>query len=216
MVFASREDAGQRLGRRLKNEGVVADIVLGLPRGGLIVAAQVAQELGLPLDVLVVRKIGHPWFREFALGALAEDGIILLDEKVIGRNPVARSELDQVVEEELDRLAVYDARFHRQGKPDLQDKAVILVDDGLATGATTEAAVLSARGRKARRVVVAAPVASAHAVERLSHVADSVEVLWEDPDFDAVGRYYESFAQTSDQEVHDVLEREAKTRREAS
>jgi putative phosphoribosyl transferase len=216
MVFASREDAGQRLGRRLKEEGIVADMVLGLPRGGLIVAAQVAQELGLPLDVLVVRKIGHPWFREFALGALAEDGIILLDEKVISRNPVARSELDQVVEEELDRLAAYDARFHRQGKPDLQDKAVILVDDGLATGATTEAAVLSARARKARRVFVAAPVASAHAVERLSHVADSVEVLWEDPDFDAVGRYYESFAQTSDQEVNDVLEREAKTRREAT
>jgi putative phosphoribosyl transferase len=213
MVFASREDAGQRLGRRLMQDGTVADIVLGLPRGGLIVAAQVAQELSLPLDVLVVRKIGHPWFREFAVGALAEDGIIVLDETVISRNPVARSELDLVIEEELERLAVYDARFHRHGKPDLEGKAVLLVDDGLATGATTEAAVLSARARRARRVTVAAPVASVTAFERLSRAADSVEVLWEDPDFDAVGRYYESFTQTSDEEVHEVLEREAKTRR---
>jgi len=208
MVFASREEAGQRLGRHLKDQGIEADLVLGLPRGGVVVAAEVARALRLPLDVLVVRKIGHPLHREFAVGALAEHGVVVLDETVIGRNPLIRAELDQVVEEEQARLRSYQARFHRQPAPDLAGKAVLLVDDGLATGATTEAAVLSVRKQDARSIVVAAPVASSNAVERLARVADDVRVLLVDPDFDAVGRYYEAFSQTTDEEVLELLKRE--------
>ena len=205
MVFASREEAGHRLGRHLKDQGIEADLVLGLPRGGVVVAAEVARALRLPLDVLVVRKIGHPLHREFAVGALAEHGVVVLDETVIGRNPLIRAELDEVVQEEQARLRSYQTRFHRHSVPDLTGKSVLLVDDGLATGATTEAAVLSVSKQDARRVVVAAPVASSNALERLARVADEVRVLLVDPDFDAVGRYYESFSQTTDEEVLEVL-----------
>src|SRR5438876_11737231 len=104
MMFASREDAGQKLGQYLKEQGTRSDLVLGLPRGGVIVAAQVAHTLQVPLDVLVVRKIGHPWHREFAVGAMAEKGVVVLDEQAIGRNPLIRTELNEIIEEEKERL----------------------------------------------------------------------------------------------------------------
>ena len=204
-MFVSREDAGRRLGRRLKEQGLHADLVLGLPRGGVVVAVEVARILGLPLDVLVVRKVGHPLHREFAVGALAENDVLVLDQGVIGANPLIRAELDEVVEEENERLRSYEARFHRGQSRDLRGKTVLLVDDGLATGATTEAAVLSARKQGARRIIVASPVASSNAVQRLQRVADDVLALWVDPDFDAVGRYYEVFSQTTDDEVLELL-----------
>jgi putative phosphoribosyl transferase len=210
MMFASREDAGKRLGHYLKEQKVAVDLVLGLPRGGVVVAAEVAHALHLPLDVLIVRKIGHPYHREFAVGALAEHNVILLDEDVVGRNPVVRAELDEIIAEEKERLRSYQARFHPEGAPNLAGKAVLLVDDGLATGATTEAAVLSVRKQDARKIVVAAPVASTNAVERLARVAEEVQVLWVDPDFEAVGRYYDVFSQTNDQEVLELLRPELK------
>jgi putative phosphoribosyl transferase len=205
VMFASREDAGLRLGVCLQEQRVRADLVLGLPRGGVVVAAGAAHALHLPLDVLVVRKIGHPWHREFAVGALAENGVVVLDENAVGSNPKVRAELEGVIQEEKERLRSYQARFHPKGAPDLRGKAVLLVDDGLATGATTEAAVLSARKRDASTIVVAAPVASTTAVDRLARVADEVRVLCVDPDFDAVGRYYDVFSQTTDEEVLEVL-----------
>jgi len=205
MTFASREDAGKRLVQLLQYQQVRPDLVLGLPRGGVVVAAQVAHTLGVPLDVLIVRKIGHPLHREFAVGALAECGIVILDEAIIGNNPIVRAELNQVIEEEKHRLQQYQARFHEGGPSNLTGKSVLLVDDGLATGATTEAAVLSARKQGATKVTVAAPVASTHAIERLQKVADDLIVLWIDPDFDAVGRYYDIFSQTTDEEVLGLL-----------
>jgi len=205
MLFASREDAGRRLGYLLKDRGLQTDLVLGLPRGGVVVAAEVARILHAPLDVLIVRKIGHPLHREFAVGALAEAGVVLLDEWVIGTNPIVRAELGAVIEEETERLKDYQARFHEAGATGLADKSVLLVDDGLATGATTEAAVLSAKKQCARKVIVSAPVASTHAIERLTKSADEVVVLWADPDFDAVGRYYQIFSQTTDEEVLGLL-----------
>ncbi len=211
VMFASRQDAGLKLGRCLQEQRVRADLVLGLPRGGVIVAAGVARALRLPLDTLIVRKIGHPWHREFGVGALAENGVVVLDEAAIGSNPVVRAELETITEEEKERLRRYQARFHPWGAPDLTGKMVLLVDDGLATGATTEAAVLSVRKQNAAGIVVAAPVASTHAVDRLARTADEVRVLCVDPAFDAVGRYYDVFSQTTDEEVLQVLraEREA-------
>src|SRR5208283_4699819 len=150
MRFASREDAGRQLGQRLRKQGVGADLVLGLPRGGVVVAAEVARALQCPLDVLIVRKIGHPRQREFAVGALAEPDVVILDEHWLGKNPVARLQLDGVIAEEKQRLRDYGARFHQAGVLDLNGKSVALVDDGLATGATTEAAVLAARNRNAQ------------------------------------------------------------------
>jgi putative phosphoribosyl transferase len=204
-MFASREDAGRRLGHYLLEHGVRPDIVLGLPRGGVVAAAEVANILHAPLDVVVVRKIGHPLHREFAVGALAEPDVVVLDESVVGRNPLIRTQLKQVIAEEEERLQKYGETFHRDGLPDLTNKTVLLVDDGLATGSTTEAAVEAAKRKGARKVIVAAPVASTNAVERLSRVADDVHILIVDPDFDAVGRYFESFSQTTDEEVLHLL-----------
>ena len=205
MRFASRQDAGCQLGQFLRNRGVSADIVLGLPRGGMVVAAVVARELRLPLAVLVVRKIGHPLQREFAIGALAEPDVLILDEMSLSGIPVARSQLDQVIAEETARLREYRSRFRCSAAPLLQDQTVLLVDDGLATGATAGAAVLSARQQKARRILVAAPVASLSAFEKLERAADDVVVMLVDPDFAAVGQYYEDFAQTTDAEVVALL-----------
>jgi predicted phosphoribosyltransferase len=204
-MFASREDAGRKLGRYLREHGYKADVVLGLPRGGVIVAAEVALALELPLDVLIVRKIGHPFHREFAVGALAEPEVVVLDEAVISKNPLLRIELEQIIREEKERLRSYQAKFHRDGLPPLAGKAVLLVDDGLATGATAEAAVLSVKQQNAINVKMAAPVASTHAVQRLSRVADDVIALLVDPEFDAVGRYYQIFSQTTDEEVLNLL-----------
>ena len=205
VLFTSRQDAGRQLGEFLRQRGISADEVLGLPRGGVVVAAGVARALQRPLDVLIVRKIGHPWQREFAVGALAEPDVVIFDESFKWKNPLARAELDDVIAEEKERLREYRSQFHRSAAPVLEDKMVLLVDDGLATGATAEAAVVSARQQKARRVVIAAPVASTHAAERLRRLADDVAVLFEDPDFGAVGQYYATFSQTTDAEVMALL-----------
>jgi putative phosphoribosyl transferase len=205
VVFASRTEAGRRLGGLLRDRNVAADVVVGLPRGGVVVAAAVAGMLQLPLDVLVVRKIGHPRHREFAVGAIAEGGVILLDDEAVGRDPLVRRELEGILAEETERLRVYQNLFQRGGAPTLTGNNVLLVDDGLATGATMLAAATSARRQHARKVIVAVPVASPSAVERLDRMADNVIALHVDPDFDAVGAFYDDFGQTTEAEVLALL-----------
>jgi predicted phosphoribosyltransferase len=211
-MFVSREEAGQRLGQQLKADGVRADVVLGLARGGMVVAAEVARLLDLPLDVALVRKIGHPWHREFAVGALAENGVTVLDSQIVNRNPLIRFQLQQIIAEERERLKAYQEKFHHTEMADFSGKTVILVDDGIATGSTTEAAVLAVRQQNAASVIVAAPVASINAVERLGKIAEDVRVLIIDPEFDAVGRYYQTFSQTTDDEVLELLRGHASVR----
>lgn len=205
MIFASRHDAGRRLGKYLYECGINADSVLGLPRGGVVVAAGVARELNQPLDVLVVRKIGHPFQPEFAVGALAEPDSVFLNDRTLSEFPVPPAKLDKVIAAEKARLQEYRRLFHLSEMPALEGKVVLLVDDGLATGATAEAAAISARKQNARRVVIAAPVASPEAANRLRHVADDVKVLSEEPDFRAVGQFYDEFAPTEDEEVIALL-----------
>ncbi|HXB60798.1 MAG TPA: phosphoribosyltransferase family protein [Candidatus Acidoferrales bacterium] len=205
MIFASRQDAGRRLGKWLQQRGLTADVVLGLPRGGVVVAAEVARELNLPLDVLVVRKIGHPQQPEFALGALAEPDSIFLNEESLHEFPVAEADLNNVIASEKAHLLDYRRRFHLSEMPALAGKIVLLVDDGLATGATAQVAAISVRKQNARRIVIAAPVASTNAIDRLRRVADAVEVFSEDPGFLAVGQYYREFAATEDAEVIALL-----------
>jgi putative phosphoribosyl transferase len=208
MSFASRQDAGQKLGRYLLNEGVEVDVVAGLPRGGVIVAAEVSHLLQRPLEVLVVRKIGHPLHREFAVGALAENDVVLLDERLVDANETTRAKLTEVIHEEQERLRKYQLQFHQDPKVDYCGKTVLIVDDGLATGATMEAAVLSARRQGARKVIVGVPVGSRSAILRLERIADRIFVVISDPGFEAVGVYYETFSQVEDDEVRDVLRAE--------
>jgi predicted phosphoribosyltransferase len=208
MIFASRQDAGRKLGLRLREMGVEADFVVGLPRGGVVVAAEVADVLQCPLDVIIVRKIGHPWHREFAVGAVAEEDVLLLDENAIAMAPVTDMELDAVIAEEKQRLREYCQRFQLEPKPHFAGSRVLLVDDGLATGATAEAAVLSARRKRARQVMLAVPVASRSAFQRLTRIADRVIACQTDEAFYAVGQYYKRFLPTTDEEVLALLHRQ--------
>src|SRR6185312_4346719 len=202
MSFASRQDAGQKLGRHLFHECAEVDVVLGLPRGGVIVAAEVAHTLQRPLDVLIVRKIGHPLHREFAVGALAENDIVLLDEKTIrAANEITRAKLAEIIQEEKARLQEYRIKFHLDPAAEISGKSIVLVDDGLATGATMEAAVLSAKKQDARKVIVAVPVGSTSSLIKMERMADMVVSLIDDPGFNAVGAYYDEFSQTEDEEV---------------
>ncbi len=209
MTFLSRAQAGQLLGERLRVTGARADLVLGLPRGGVVVAAEVARILGAPLATLVVRKIGHPRQREFAVGALAEPDEVVLDAESLQYHTPTRAALEAVEREEKERLREYQRRFHPDGMPDLTNKHVWLVDDGLATGATMDAAVRAARKRNVVTVKVAVPVMSMQAMNRISRLADEIVALVAEEEFMAVGRYYENFAQVSDEEVISLLRRTA-------
>lgn len=203
-MFETRAEAGKLLAAHLLARRLHADLVLGLPRGGVIVAAEVAPALKLPLDALVVRKIGHPRHREFAVGALTEDGTMKLDEG-LSRGLIPATELEAVIAEEAARLKDYRSKFHVRMPHNLRGKRVLIVDDGLATGATAEVAVLSARHRGAEIIRGAVPIASLSAVARVETVADAVTALHVDPKFEAVGCYYESFPQTTDDEVIRIL-----------
>ena len=205
MSFASRQDAGHKLALRLQELGMAVDLVAGLPRGGVVVAAEVADVLQRPLEVVVVRKIGHPWHREFAVGALAEADVLVLDQDVIAAFPLAEAELAAVIAEETGRLREYCLKFQPERKTDFAGCRVLLVDDGLATGATAEAAVQAARKKQARHITVAVPVASTGACERLARSADRVVTCLTDPCFHAVGQYYQRFSQTTDEEVLALL-----------
>jgi len=207
-MFASRQDAGRKLGLHLQELGVKAEVVAGLPRGGVVVAAEVADMLQCPLDVLVVRKIGHPWHREFAVGAIAEEDVLILDRDAIAAAPLAEGELEAVLEEEKQRLREYCRKFQGLRKPHFAGSRVLLVDDGLATGATAEAAIYSARKKQVREVMLAVPIASTSAFDRLAAIADQVIAYRTDPDFCAVGQYYKRFQATTDEEVLALLHRQ--------
>ena len=214
-MFSSREQAGHQLGQRLLAAGVLADVVLGLPRGGVVVAAEVARLFSRPVEILVVRKIGHPRHREFAVGALAEPAVVVLDAAAMAETQMvcAKGGTRQAssAEETSPSEGLHRPKFHPSGLPELAARNVVIVDDGLATGATAEAAVLAAKERNAVSVVVAAPVASPSAVSRLSRVADQVIALVIDPGFMAVGHYYASFLQVTDEEVLALLPAHART-----
>lgn len=183
-----------------------AELVLGLPRGGVVVAAGVARALESPLEVLVVRKIGHPEHREFAVGALAEPDVALLDRTVVGAGPEMHRALRDIIREEQECLRRYRQLYRPAGPLQLEGRAVLVVDDGLATGTTAEAAVLSVRKQKAASVAVAAPVASGEAIRRLSSSAQEVLALEVDEQLEAVGCYYAAFDQVSDEEVLAALQ----------
>ena len=207
-IFRDRVDAGIRLAAAL---GPTADrgdvVVLGLPRGGVVVAAEVARELGAPLDVLVVRKIGVPGHEELATGAVASGGTTVVNEDVLLATGLGRPELDQRAAERHRAVEEMEQRL-RGDRPalDLAGVTAILVDDGLATGATMRAAAVAARHAGAARVVVAAPVASPEAVRLLEELADEVVCLRVPADLRAVGLSYRDFSPVREEEVRRLLQ----------
>ena len=205
--FENREDAGRRLAGALADyRGLENALVLGLPRGGVPVAAEVAAALQLPLDVLCVRKLGVPFQRELAMGAIASGGAVVRNEEVLAGWPAATAAFERVLAQELGELARRERAYRGSAPPlKLQGRTVIIVDDGLATGATMEAAVRALRSLQASRIVVAVPVASPEAHARIAAVADEVVTLATPQGFSAVGEWYRDFDQTSDAEVTRLL-----------
>jgi erythromycin esterase-like protein/predicted phosphoribosyltransferase len=205
--YANRTDAGRALAHALRDYAGRSDvIVLGLPRGGVPVAAEVARALGAPLDVFLVRKIGVPDQPELAMGAIAEGGIEVLDTRLIAAIGIPQALVRQVAARahlELDR---HDATF-RAGRaaPNVRDRIVIIVDDGLATGATMESAVLALRQRHPTRIIAAAPVGARSTCRRLETIADAVVCPSMPASFTAVGVWYDDFSQTTDDEVRALL-----------
>ncbi|MDM4721736.1 phosphoribosyltransferase family protein [Micromonospora sp. WMMA1363] len=205
MTYRDRAEAGRILADRLTALAGEPDvIVLGLVRGGVPVAEVIAQRLGAPLDVLVVRKLGMPWAREVAFGALGPGGVQVLNDVVASRlSPADIAEVNHREQAELERRE----RLYRAGRPplDLAGRTAVIVDDGLATGATARAAVQVARHLGARRVVVAVPVGSQEAYEMLTAEADQVLCPQHHADFMAVSAYFDDFHEVTDDEVTEAL-----------
>lgn len=210
MLFTHRADAGERLAEAVRHLEGENPVVLGLPRGGVPVAFQVAQALGAPLDVIVVRKLGVPYHRELGFGAIGEGGVRVISENIVRSSRVRQEDLAAVEHAEEAELA-RQARKFRGDRPRvaLDGRTVILVDDGIATGATAAAACEVVRAQGAARVVLAVPVAPPDAVAWLRTEADEVVCLSTPRAFRAVGEWYEDFSQTSDEEVVALLARAA-------
>jgi len=211
-VFRNRRDAGRQLAARLEPLRDEEPVVVGLPRGGVPVAAEVAEALGAPLDVIVVRKLGVPFQPELGMGAIGEDGVRVLNEDVIRMARVGPEEIAEV--ERRERLEIERrARSFRGGRPavSLVGRTVIVVDDGIATGGTARAALQVARAHGARRVVLAVPVAPPDTVAAMREVADEVVCLEAPVGFSAVGQWYDDFTQTPDVEVVRLLDAAAAT-----
>ncbi|HEV3134676.1 MAG TPA: alpha/beta family hydrolase [Acidimicrobiia bacterium] len=210
MPFRDRREAGRRLAERLSGLRASSPLILGLPRGGVPVAYEVAKGLGAPLDILVVRKLGVPYQPELGMGAVGEDGVRVLNADVVRQAGVTEAQLGQVEARERAEVEERATRL-RGGRPamPLEGRTVVIVDDGLATGGTARAAVRVARERGATRVILAVPVAPPETVATLRRDADDVVAVETPEPFFAIGGWYSDFSPTSDDEVVELLVRAA-------
>lgn len=206
MTFRDRNDAGQQLADRLKEEAYEDPLVLALPRGGVPVAAQVAAALNAPLEVFVARKVGAPGQPEFGIGAIAEDGGEIVVTGAGERLGIGDEQMRRLADNERAELSRRVKAYRgSQPLPDVRGHDVVLIDDGLATGVTAEAALRALRRRRPRRLVLAAPVCPPDTFQRLSDLADDVISLETPPDLGGIGAWYDDFSQTSDDEVVSIL-----------
>jgi predicted phosphoribosyltransferase len=206
--FRDRRDAGECLARLLVDyRGHQHLLVLGIPRGGVPVAARVAEALGAPLDVIVVRKLGVPGYEELAMGAIASDGVRLLNHDVLRDLWLSRGAIEAVADRETEELERRERAFRGDRPPiDPAGRTVILVDDGLATGYTMRAAIAAVRERGPAKVIVAVPVAPVSTCRELKALTDGLVCAIRAGSFLAVGESYENFNQTSDEEVRSLLQ----------
>jgi putative phosphoribosyl transferase len=209
-IFEDRRDAGQQLAtellKRLPRLRQDNPIVLGLPRGGVVVASEVAKALGAPLDIIVARKLGAPMQPELGIGAVAPGGIRVIDERIATHAGVRASELDSIIAQETEEMNRRQLLYRgAREELDLRERTVILVDDGLATGVTARAACRSIRRQSPRQLILAAPVCAAQSLIEMSGEADRLVCVLTPVHFSAVGVWYDNFDQTTDQEVVALL-----------
>jgi predicted phosphoribosyltransferase len=207
MAFRDRTEAGRALGRKLTAYAGQANVVvLALPRGGVPVAAEVARALDAPLDVFVVRKLGVPGHEELAMGALASGGVRVLNQDVVGMLGIGADTIDQITAAEQRELDRREGAYRGGRAPvDVAGKTVIVIDDGLATGATMRAAVEALRQRDAARIVVGVPVGAPESCQDLERAADDVVCAVMPQAFFGVGRWYQDFTQVTDEEVRTII-----------
>ena len=207
-LFKDRLEAGQMLADRLRQQPYADPIVLALPRGGVPVAAEIAEAMNAPLDCWLVRKLGVPGQEELAMGAIAEGGFRVMNDEIVQLLQIPPSVIEDVAQKELAELNRR-AMLYRSNHPpvDISTKTVILVDDGLATGASMRAAVQAAYAKGAMHCTVAVPVGAIESCDILRHEADEVICLFTPEPFASVGQWYERFDQTSDEEVRQLLGR---------
>lgn len=216
MLFENRQEAGRRLAFRLTQHGFQDPILLALPRGGVPVGYEVAEILGIPIDVIVSRKISAPGSPEFGIGAIAEGDVLVLDEEVIKRLKISKEELNKIVQiekEELKRRVT----LYRNNKPlpILNKRIVILVDDGLATGVTSRAAIVAIKNQNPKLLIFASPVCALDTAFEFKKLVDDIICLTTPVDFSAVGYWYRIFEQVTDTEVVEFLRKSKKRERQS-
>jgi putative phosphoribosyl transferase len=207
LIFADRVHAGQLLAGALRKYADRSDvIVLGLPRGGVPVAYEVAKRLHAPLDVMVVRKLGVPGWEELAMGAVASGGVRVINDEVVQGSNISAESIERAAAAEMQELHRREIAYRgHTGAPDVKDKTVILIDDGIATGSTIRAAVQALRQQGPARIVIAVPTAAADTCDKLAPMVDELITLIRPIYFHAVGQWYENFEQTTDAEVKQLL-----------
>lgn len=206
-LFQDRYDAGRRLTDLLsqyKND--TNTIILALPRGGIPVAYEVANKLHLPLDIFVVRKLGAPFQEELAMGAIASGGAIFFNEDVIAHLDITEEDINHVIEKEKTELQRREKKY-REGRefPNISGKKIILIDDGIATGASIHAAIIALKKLSVKKIILAVPVAPESTVSELTPLVDEILCLYAAPIFYGVGQFYNDFSQTTDDEVIRLL-----------
>jgi putative phosphoribosyl transferase len=207
-LFQDRTDGGRQLAARLLAYADTSPVVLGLPRGGVPVAYEVARALRAPLDVCVVRKIGAPIQPELAIGAVSEQGSLYVNPDTVSAVGVTEDELSELVGLKSAEVEERVQKFRRGAPPlEVRGKTVIVVDDGIATGSTARAAVQTLRARGAGRIVLAVPVAATESLDELASIADETVCLYSEEPFFAVGLWYDDFSATTDDDVVELLDR---------
>ncbi|MBV6623193.1 MAG: phosphoribosyltransferase [Rivularia sp. (in: Bacteria)] len=211
MLYRNRTEAGQRLAQKLKDYANRPDVlVLGLPRGGVPVAFEVAKLLNAPLDVFLVRKLGVPGHEELAMGAIASGGIRILNEEVVKDLHLSYKVIDKVTKSEQEEMKRREGAYRDNRSPlDLSNRTIILVDDGLATGATMRVAAVAIRQQQPKQIIAAVPVSAPEICNEFRVEVDEIICAQTPKPFVAVGVWYEKFSQTTDAQVQDLLKRAA-------
>lgn len=207
VTFFDRKDAGLKLAKRLSDyKDDPESIILALPRGGVPVAYEIATQLHLPIDVFLVRKLGVPYYKELAMGAIARGGIIILNSEIIHKLNISQENIDKVIEQETSEMERRQSLYCKgRSLPTIANKNIILIDDGIATGATIMSAILALKKLSPKKIIVAVPVAAESSLFEIKRLVDQLVCLISSEDFLGVSAYYKNFPQTSDEEVCNLL-----------